>query len=505
MDSFLDDITTEATPPAPERNWSPLQQAVFDALEHTQDNILIQAAAGSGKTTTIVEGMNHVSGSALFLAFNKSIAQDIAARLTCGDAKTLNGLGHGICMKYIRGARLNANKTSELLKKLIPDELRDHAYAAQRAISLAKSNGFGLNGDTLSQPEYFEDIIDAYDLGVPAELSLEVARYASSAFQLLLNDQKEFDFDDQLYWPLYFSWEFPTYGNVFVDEAQDLSPIQHAMLGALKDRGARIVAVGDRHQAIYGFRGASVDSMDILKGSFAMTELPLSISYRCPKAVVREAQKLCPTIQWHESAAEGAVSYQESIWCLILDPPAHDPQLFDDGVMVICRNNAPLFKAILRHVRAKKPCQVKTNFLDSFAGWIRGFKKNLTRDLLPRLDDWYVGERGALRIKGASRSRLETLRDKWETAKMLCSEYETVNQLLDLLKALGLSTRGPIFSTVHKAKGLEAKDVYLLRPDLLPSPWATDEKSIQQENNLLYVAITRAQNTFTYGVKPEGF
>ena len=88
---------------------------------------------------------------------------------------------------------------------------------------------------------------------------------------------------------------------------------------------------------------------------------------------------------------------------------------------------------------------------------------------------------------------------------MLCSEYETVNQLLDLLKALGLSTRGPIFSTVHKAKGLEAKDVYLLRPDLLPSPWATDEKSIQQENNLLYVAITRAQNTFTYGVKPEGF
>jgi len=504
MNSFLDEVTLSEALSPPAKDWSPLQEAVFTTLRHSRDNILIQAVAGSGKTTTIIEGMNHVDGSALFLAFNKSIAQDIAARLTSGSAKTLNALGHALCAMNLRGARLNADKTSELVRKLLPQEFKEHAYAVCRVISLAKSNGFGLGFDRqLNRPDYFEDLIDAYDLNVPADLSKEVARYASSAFELLLNNQKEFDFDDQLYWPLYFGWEFPTYSNVFVDEAQDLSPIQHAMLGALADRGARIVAVGDRHQAIYGFRGASIDSMDILKGAFSMTELPLSISYRCPKAVVIEAQKLNPHIQFAENAAEGAVSDQESLWSMIDEPPAQDPHLFEPGIMVLCRNNAPLFGAILRHVRAKKPCQVKTSFLDSFASWIRSFRKTMTRDLLPRLDDWYESERNALVGKQASRTRLEALKDKWSTARLLCSEYASVSEVLDLLKALSLSNRGPIFSTIHKAKGLEAEHVYLLRPDLLPSPWVTDEASLQQENNLKYVAITRAQKTFTYGVRPE--
>ena len=60
---------------------------------------------------------------------------------------------------------------------------------------------------------------------------------------------------------------------------------------------------------------------------------------------------------------------------------------------------------------------------------------------------------------------------------------------------------GPIFSTIHKAKGLEADHVYFLRPDLVPAWWIKEPAALQQEYNLRYVAITRAKQSLTYGVR----
>jgi superfamily I DNA/RNA helicase len=59
-----------------------------------------------------------------------------------------------------------------------------------------------------------------------------------------------------------------------------------------------------------------------------------------------------------------------------------------------------------------------------------------------------------------------------------------------------------LFSTVHKAKGLEADDVTIIRPDLMPPPWIQrsnqPEKLLRDENNIRYVAITRARLRLTY-------
>lgn len=235
-----------------------------------------------------------------------------------------------------------------------------------------------------------------------------------------------------------------------------------------------------------------------------MTELPLSISYRCAQAVVRSAQEQCPHIQPREGAPEGMVQHrrdlyedhdEQLLW-------REDPNLFPQGQLVICRNNAPLFRAILRHVRAKSPCRVLSNFIESFEGFLRGFKVTSTSDLIPKLDQWFATEKEAALKKGF-RGKVASLMDKYETSVLLAKEFKSVDDIIYTLKRLSQGAAGPTFSTIHKAKGLEAQSVYILRPDIMPSPFALTADAQQQEQNLIYVAKTRAIYTLTFGISPE--
>jgi UvrD-like helicase C-terminal domain len=76
----------------------------------------------------------------------------------------------------------------------------------------------------------------------------------------------------------------------------------------------RIIAVGDRNQAIYGFRGAHSASMDEIENRFHARTLPLSVSYRCPQAVVLKAREWVERIEWAEGAEEGYVGEEGTDW-----------------------------------------------------------------------------------------------------------------------------------------------------------------------------------------------
>jgi superfamily I DNA/RNA helicase len=100
-----------------------------------------------------------------------------------------------------------------------------------------------------------------------------------------------------LYMPVMYGIAFNHYNYIFVDEAQDTNDIQLEILSRLCAPRCRIVAVGDPHQAIYGFRGANADSMTRITERFSCKTFPLSVSYRCPKAVVKEAQRYLQPIE----------------------------------------------------------------------------------------------------------------------------------------------------------------------------------------------------------------
>lgn len=492
MKNIFDDIPAQADPSAG-RKWSPQQEEVFHHIRTGGGNLIIQACAGSGKTTTIIAGMAHAGRRPLFLAFNKSVQLEIASRLPSGEAKTLNALGFAACRQNIPRAQLDTKKNSIHLKEawksigLSEDQYREFGYSATRVLGVMKNLAVDTDFGDQSSVETILDIIEAYWFVFPEEYLDSIVLAIQAAYAYCLADTEMIDFDDQLLFPVKYGWALPQFTDVFVDECQDLSPIQHALISLLANKGSRIIAVGDRYQAIYGFRGAAHDSMDRMKLNFSMTELPLSTTYRCPQAVVQEAQRYCPTIFAREGAPIGSV-HQAKV----------DPIYWDHGNMILCRNNAPLFRAIMRHVRDRREVQVLSNFLDQLAGFIKSFKANSIKEFLRKLEGWYEKERTEAEEKEAW-GKLSGIEDRYETLCVLSENLSTTKELLDLLTALGAGKRGPLFSTIHKAKGLESPSVHLLRPDLLPSPFAFGESALRQEANLSYVGITRALDTFTYG------
>lgn len=482
-----------------DRIWSPQQDAVFEAVREPSQNILIQACAGSGKTTTIVKAMSYGGGRPVFLAFNKSIQEELSKRIPLGEAKTLNSLGFGACRKKMGAVQLDVKKNTQYLEKAwkavgldMGEQWRQHNFSAGRLLGVAKNLAVGTEYGPPSSVATFTDIAEAYWFTFPEDIAQTILLAAVSAFDESVQDMSIIDFDDQLYYPVKYGWALPSFSDAFVDECQDLSPIQHALLEKLGNQGTRICAVGDRYQAIYGFRGASHSSMDELKSMFGMLELPLSTTYRCSLAVVAEAQRYCPTIFAREGADFGSV---ESL--------RQDPQLWHTSdTLILCRNNAPMFRAIMRHVRAKVPVRVLSNFLEAFQGFIKSFKCSTTKQLRSKLDAWYEREKEKAEEDEAW-GKLSGIEDRYETLCEIMQDFDGVGELLDFLRNLSTGTRGPTFSTIHKAKGLESPNTYLLRPDLLPSKWAFGEAAQRQEANLSYVAITRAMHNFTYGAVKE--
>lgn len=496
-----------------ERIPSEFQEGIYSACRETSDHILIEGVAGCGKTTTIIEATQYVGEPVMFLAFAKANADDVKGKILVGEAKTLNSLGNKMWWMNVRGARVEIDKLDRICHGMMsPEQQRKYGYLTRRIIQTAKYNGVGLDG----RPEagHFEHFITNGDWDIDDAEVAQVADLVCRVFVASVSDMSTYDFDDQIYGPIFHRWEFPNFGTVLVDEAQDLNRIQHIFVEQLVLAGARLIAVGDRHQAIYAFRGALTNSMDQLKDQFKMLELPLSVCYRCPTSVIEEAQKYVPHILARPGAPAGKVQLQTNLKhcdshkqleydCLdCQDEESRDPELFPDDWLIVCRNNAPLFACIMRHVRARKPCRVKSNVLDGLASFIKKFRTDSPPVLLMKVRAWLEKERLAAEAKGLD-WKIAALTDKATTVEFLAEGFSTVAQMLDLLRTLQEGRVGPIFSTIHRAKGLEAEHVYFLRPDLVPGWWIKEEEALQQEYNLRYVAVTRSKQTLTYGVSQE--
>jgi superfamily I DNA/RNA helicase len=502
--NLLDQVSTEAfaSQPRSHREWSDYQQAIFGGVQNTTDNILVQAVAGSGKTTTLEEISQRTS--AILLSFNSAIAKAGKARGL--NAKTLHSFGNSAWWRNTRSPRLDFNKLDLHLDRLFgAQEAKKYGFMVKRVVGALKNSGMGLTGEM--QANEVRWAMDGWEFTseIPEEDLDLVAQQAQRLWRASAEDTTLLDFDDMLYGPLYHGWNLRQRDTILVDESQDLNSIQHLMLMAMQ---TRVIAVGDRWQAIYAFRGALSDSMDRLKSHFQMVELPLSICYRCPQSVVREAQKLCPHIEWRPGAPGGVVTSrteewerdfraQYEDWDMLEMPQAKDPELFPHDTLVLCRNNAPLFSVVMRHVRAQKPCRVLSNALEGLSTFIKRFRTDDILALRAKLEQWLEKE---IEKHSDAPWRVQASEDKIATIFLLCEHFTRTDDLLRLLKTLAEGRTGPIFSTIHKAKGLEAKEVYFLRPDLCPSPWARTRDAQEQERNLRYVAVTRAQEKLTFGI-----
>lgn len=471
---------------APVKVWSAYQTAVFNFVENGSGNAVVEAVAGSGKSATIKEAFKRTKGDAIFLAFNKSIADELKKAGVNG--RTF----HSLCMMPVMRAKGAQDPDTSKLRKLCDDNMtgednRLYASFAQKLVGLAKQVGIGcLVPDTESA---WWDICEHHAIELEAE-DADMGKGIDLARQLLdwSNASRMVDFDDMLYLAVKLGISLPKFDFVYVDEAQDTNAIQRAILRKIMRPGARLVAVGDPAQAIYGFRGADSESLNMIAREFDAVRLPLTITYRCPTSVVTYAQQWVSHIEAAPGKPEGLVQEHGADWQV---------QDFRAGDLVVCRKTAPLLTAAFRCIRANVPVQVMGR--DIGQGLKALIKKMNARtvDALQAKLELFQAREVEKALAKKDEAKAEAIQDKVGSLLFLIEGlkegHRTISELekgIDWLFAD--KAKAVIMSTIHKSKGLEAPRVWWLGRSECPAKWARQQWQKDQEVNLCYVAATRA-------------
>ena len=488
---------------------SKYQEDIFDFVKHGHGNAVVEAAAGSGKSWTLINCVNMIDEdkSILITAFNRDIVNELKKKTKGKDnvsAMTMHSLGLQM---------LQRNFPDE---SLTLDEFKYRTFINTNLNQLSSINIFSLSKGDLAR--YRENIYKLVDFGryytceTVKDLELIEERYGVEiiadekevAVEIInwgKNDLSTIDYTDMIYLPnilmckpigLKFDW-------IMVDEAQDLSVAQRDILLKCVKINTRILFVGDSSQSLYSFSGADPDSFKKILELPNTISLPLSISYRCADAIVENAQTIEPKIEKNSDGRAGEVKRE----CRLDE--------VQDGDMILCRNNAPLMKVYVEFLRMNKKA------------FIRG-------------KDIGINLKNAVKRTGEELLNVDMKR-KGVFTKLYASLFDSINELIaksnityadavessiisnkiDIIKALeilseGLTTseelierikgifsdkkknEGISLSTIHKAKGLEAENVYIVCDSLMPSKQAKKKWEIEQERNLMYVAYTRSKN-----------
>jgi len=497
---------------------SDYQQDIFEWVVSGGGHGVVEAVAGSGKTLTIVNAADLIKDDGLFVAFNKAIADELVGRLasTTMVARTVHSAGmaalrnrfgrvHVDTSKYVKLAQSLKNDVENdgvLLRRSLTDKekvsIRAFGYPVRlicRLVELARMEL--LNPDSPTFQGDLDHLVFHHNLDVPWGSERVVSESVTAVIDRGLKDQSVIDFTDMIYMPVVLHLRPRQYPWVFIDEAQDISRAQFELLSACVSPGGRTLWVGDRRQAIYGWRGADADSFaNIIKTNDAHV-MPLSVCYRCPTDVLDIARPYCPQIEAAPGAPKGVVT---SI------PAASFESSVREGDMVLCRLNAPLVGKCLGLIASGIPATIRG----------RDVSKGLSRlvDDAARLgpfpgclNTWEakMGEyiRGKLVDEDEIAEQLERIFDKAECARLICMRcglHPGPGQIkASIAQLFNESRQSVIFSSVHRAKGLENDRVFILWPHRLgEAPWAKRPWMVKQERNVAYVAYTRARRELIF-------
>ena len=487
------------------------QTAIWNALVNHDEHLVVEAVAGSGKTTTAIDGIKR-----LMLKHMGNV--DVVV-------KTYHAHGMNAISTAARGMGRNVRVSEYMLDDWLrsagvrdKDDWREVSNLVKRLVGIVK--GSLVKDD---DEETLVKLADHHELDTNGVFRAAVPYVWSFVKYTGAQIRGEIGFDDMPWLPVRLGLDLGTWDVVFVDEAQDTNPVQAAMVNQMVGKGARVIVLGDSKQAIYGFRGADVRAMGNLRDMLATTrevkELGLTYTRRCGKKIVEIAQTVVPYIKALDSAGEGNVRYMAEDrgedGKLI---PRDEKALFKsateevgNGDMVLCRMNAPLISFAYGVLKRGMKCVIKGREIGN--GLVAVVKDRLTGDtpseFTESLQGWYKEEEEKLmRLGEKGVNKLAALGDK---ADCLWALVETIEggkwiggveggtdsfklKMVDRINGLFSDEAGSgvTCGTVHKMKGLEADKVWVLKPEVIPHPRAKGWQ-LGQEWNILYVAVTRAK------------
>lgn len=491
------------------RNWSDQQQAIFDWFEFPNPdlpNIVARARAGCGKTSTIMEAIRRApEASKLVAAFSKTIELELKARVGNNPTvtvKTLHALGLSCITKFRE--RINIDFSSTRADKLALDACGTKAPdAIVRLVSKLHTKGRLMAphatqvGQLTAIAITFECDPDeqwaamGYDLAYVEQKALDAMEAASN-----VQSGDSIDGSDMIFLPVRNGWLTKMFDLVVIDEAQDMTAAQLEIAQGVLKPGGRIAIVGDDRQAIFGFIGADCESLDRLKEELNATEFGLTTTYRCGRAIVDLARKLVPDFEAGPLNPEGEL---RSI------PQEKLTAEAGPGDFILSRINAPLVSIAMQLLRAGKRTRVAGRDIGKgLITLIRKMKGRSVPELLAKIESWRNREvsryekqllKATNGRRAAIQSKIEGIIDQAEMLTSITDGARNVREVEERIEALftddGLGAAGMITcSSVHRSKGLEADRVFILRETL--------RYNSIEEQNISYVAITRAKKTLIW-------
>ena len=490
------------------------QQAIFDWVRTGRGHAVVNAVAGSGKTTTIVEAAKLLASErVLFCAFNKHIQIELEKRLPRNvTVKTIHGIGYSAVAASLGKLRLDDDKIRALvefparqirrtLEQLHEKAIRDGGHPEAPADFgdvcgwLRKLSHFArVSLTNHHDADALEGMADYYGIDVdPAVWSMvaSAVREVIEESTRIARDDRRIAFDDMIFLAHALELRPSRYDWVIVDEAQDLSAAQRSLVLKCLAPGGRLLAVGDPRQSIQGFAGADPESFTRLKEALDAIELPLSVCYRCPPNVLELAREIVPQIEAAPGAVDGVIE-EVSVEDVL--------RTAQEGDLILSRRTAPAVSLCIALIGRKIPARVKGKDIGAALARDvreiseqRGFKMKAFGDFAAM---W--AEKRASKVaakKGASEAQIDAVWDR-HAGIMACFEAfesKTAEDLARSIQELFADERRSVtLSTIHRAKGLEADRVFILESHRLPfhfkrmQPW-----EVFQEECLHYVALTR--------------
>lgn len=480
------------------------QQTAAVAAVATNRATAIEAVAGAGKTTTLIRILQNVTGSVAFCAFNKAIAREIEYKISPMNLPnvkvgTVHSFGFGAIRRSISRVEVDPKKLATIASQEFTGEFENLRPFVVSAAAMAKE--FGIGACVPNTVEQWIEMLDHHNLWDSLPENVNVDRAIDAAQYLLAqsNRVKNFiDYADMIYLPILYKMRIWQYDNILLDEAQDTNNVRRNLIRMMMKPAAKIVAVGDPHQAIYGFAGADSSALDKIKEDFEAVTMPLSVSFRCPKAIIKVANRWVNHIEAAESAPEGVVDSCDL---------SQIATLASAGDAVICRNTKPLVELAYSLIRQNVACRVEGRSIGE--GLIKLATKWKTKNvgqLDSKLEEWADHEVAKCKAKGND-ARIQVIEDQVQTIKVFmdqCENSDPISTLTERIRALfsdtqeGESQTMLVLSTIHKAKGKEWNRVFALGMDTYsPSKYARQSWELEQEDNLCYVQVTRAKYHLT--------
>lgn len=495
------------------------QKYFFDFVVNDNRNAVISAVAGSGKTTTLLKSIELIplDKSILFIAFNKSIANELMVRVPKTnniEVKTVHGYGYGLLKNSF-----NCNIDNFKYHKILNNIKSDNTTYGKKI-----KNIFQNYDDTINIKDIKKNVLELSNLGRLFNIDIDnekssilklnelSKRYninnlnneSTIAYNLIkigILDTNSIDFTDMIYLPLILNLIDEKYDYIYIDECQDISTIQRMLLlNSIKDNGGRFFAVGDEKQSIYSFVGADSESFKILTETPNTIKIPLSVTYRCEPKIVSMVKHINPDIVSYKNEDEGII-YDEFSY-----------KNLESNDMVLCRETFPLVslcisllnlnkkstiigsdigKILIKMILDSKDFYEEFNMINVFSYLYK--QKN---DLI----DSIMNKNNILREDAITDNLVIMLDEKIKIIEGLVDYNTTPEEVIEKINNIFKddSKEGIILSTIHKSKGLESERVFILHKELMPSKYAKESWELEQEQNLIYVAYTRAKKVLGF-------